>query len=268
MSQNVVLVTGGSSGIGRAICTFLSGKGYRVFGPTRNLGKQQQPQSFTLLEMDVSKQETITQAVAAVYAQVGRLDILINNAGVGITGPLEETPLEEVHHAFETNLYGPLRVVQAVLPRMRDQGKGFILNITSIAGFMGLPYRGVYSASKGALEVAMEALRMEVKSFGIKVTCLAPGDFATNIAAGRYHVPATPTSPYPAYQKTLEMINEDVDKASDPVLVAEQVYAILQKANPKVHYAVGDFMQKLSLRLKRILPDKLFEKLLLNHYKL
>ena len=268
MSESVVLVTGGSSGIGRAICTFLSAKGYRVFGTTRNLDKYQQPQSFTLLEMDVSKQDTVANAVAAVKAQAGRLDILINNAGVGITGPLEETPLEEVHHAFETNLYGPLRVAQAVLPGMREQGSGFILNITSIAGFMGLPYRGVYSASKGALEVAMEALRMEVKAFGIKVSCLAPGDFATNIAAGRYHVPAIPESPYPAYQKTLEMINEDVDEASDPILVAKKVYAILQKTKPKVHYAVGEFMQKLSLGLKRILPDKIFEKLLLNHYKL
>jgi len=179
-----------------------------------------------------------------------------------------ETPVAEIHHAFETNVYGPIRVAQTVVPKMREQGSGLIVNITSIAGFMGLPFRGIYSASKGALEVAMEALRMEVKGFGIKVSCLAPGDFATNIAAGRYHVPATPSSPYPAYQRTLEMINEDVDKASNPILVAEKVYKIIQKTHPKVHYAVGDFMQKMSLRLKRLLPDKIFEKLLLNHYKL
>jgi len=268
MSQSVVLVTGGSSGIGRAICTFLSGKGYEVFGTTRNLSKHGQPESFVLLEMDVSKQETITKAIHEVYSKAGRLDILINNAGVGITGPLEETPVAEIHHAFETNVYGPIRVAQTVVPKMREQGSGLIVNITSIAGFMGLPFRGIYSASKGALEVAMEALRMEVKGFGIKVSCLAPGDFATNIAAGRYHVPATPSSPYPAYQRTLEMINEDVDKASNPILVAEKVYKIIQKTHPKVHYAVGDFMQKMSLRLKRLLPDKIFEKLLLNHYKL
>ncbi len=268
MDTKVVLVTGGSSGIGRSICTFLSAKGYRVFGTTRNLKNHDQPETFELLELDVAHEGTIKNAVSYIIEKAGRLDVLINNAGVGITGPLEETPITEMHNAFETNLYGPMRVAQQVIPQMRKQGNGFILNITSIAGFMGLPYRGVYSATKGALEIAMEALRMEIKGFGITVTNLAPGDFATNIASGRYHVPAVESSPYKAYQDTLQKINDDVDHASDPILVAEMVYTILQKRRPKVHYAVGGFMQKLSITLKRFLPDKIFEKLLLNHYKL
>ncbi len=268
MDNKVVLVTGGSSGIGRSICMFLSAKGYHVFGTTRNLKNHEQPKTFELLELDVAQEATIEKAVSYIIDKTGRLDVLINNAGVGITGPLEETPITEMHHAFETNLYGPMRVVQQVLPQMRQQKQGFVINITSIAGFMGLPYRGVYSATKGALEITMEALRMEVRGFGITVANLAPGDFATNIASGRYHVPATESSPYKTYQDTLEKINDDVNHAADPILVAEKVHAILQKRSPKVHYAVGSFMQKLSITLKRFLPDKMFEKLLLNHYKL
>ena len=129
-------------------------------------------------------------------AASGRLDIVINNAGVGITGPLEEIPMEEMKNNFDTNFFGPIEVMKAVLPQMREQKSGLIINVTSIAGYMGLPYRSIYSASKGALELITEALRMEVKSFGIHITNVAPGDFATNIASGRYHAPVIKGSDY------------------------------------------------------------------------
>jgi short-subunit dehydrogenase len=158
---------------------------------------------------------------------------------------------------------------KAVLPYMRSQKKGLIINITSIAGYMGLPYRGLYSASKGALELVTEAMRMEVKGFGVNITNLAPGDFATNIASGRYHVPILEDSPYKAsYGNTLQMMNEHVEKGKDPVLVAHMVHKIINTKEPYVHYKVGEFMQKFSLILKKILPDKVYEKLLMNHYKL
>ena len=185
----------------------------------------------------------------------------------GITGPIEETPIEEINKAFDTNFNGPIRMMQGVLPQMRKQNKGLIINISSIAGGMGLPYRGVYSATKGALSIATEAIRMETKAFNIQITDLAPGDFATNIAAGRYHSSAE-NSVYTSYAKVLEMINDDVDAAQNPIEVAKKVYTILQKDKPKVHYNVGVFLQKFSLFLKKILPDTLYEKLLLNHYKL
>jgi short-subunit dehydrogenase len=161
-------------------------------------------------------------------------------------------------------------MMKAVLPQMRKQRSGLIINITSIAGYMGLPYRGIYSATKGALEVVTEAMRMETKDFGVHITNLAPGDFATNIASGRYHAPILPNSPYKEpYGRTLEMMDRDVDHGQDPQLVAEMVYGIaMMGGRPKVHYRVGAFMQRFSLFLKKILPDKLFEKLLLNHYKL
>jgi short-subunit dehydrogenase len=195
--------------------------------------------------------------------------VLINNAGAGITGPIEEIPDIEIKRNFETNFFGPINVIKAVLPQMRKQGSGLIINITSIAGYMGLPYRGIYSASKGALELLTEAFRMELKDFNIEMTNVAPGDFATNIAAGRFHAPIVKGSPYEKkYASVLNDIDEDVNRSSDPIEVAEAVLKVIQTKSPKIHYKVGAFMQKFSIVLKFILPDKVYEKLLINHYKL
>ena len=170
---------------------------------------------------------------------------------------------------FETNFFGAIDVVKAVLPLMRRQKSGLIINVTSIAGYMGLPYRGIYSATKGALELATESLRMEVKNFGIKVTNVAPGDFATNIASGRYHTPVFNKSAYKEnYQMNLDLMNEHVDQGKDPILMAKAVYKIINTKNPKIHYKVGEFTQIFSILLKRLLPDSIFEKLIIKHYKL
>ena len=269
MKQKIVLITGGSSGIGKSIGTFLTSKGHKVYGTTRDLSKYPNFNEFELLALDVRKTETINKAIEQLLANEGRIDVLVNNAGVGITGPIEETPHEEIKKTFDTNFHGPLHMIKEVLPQMRKQRSGLIINITSIAGYMGLPYRGIYSATKGALEIATEALRMEIKDFGVKMTNLAPGDFATNIAAGRFHAQVIKGSPYEKpYSDTLNMINEDVEGGDDPIQVAHMVVKIMNTSNPKVHYKVGSFMQKFSLTLKNLLPDKVYEKLLLNHYKL
>jgi short-subunit dehydrogenase len=266
--KKVILITGGSSGIGKSIGEFLHSKGYIVYGTSRNPDRITDS-VFPLLALDVCSTESVSMAVAQLMAKQERIDVLINNAGVGITGPLEEIPTAEIRKNFETNLFGPIEVMKAVLPQMRSQKTGLIINITSIAGYMGLPYRSVYSASKGALELITEALRMEVKGFGIHITNVAPGDFATNIASGRYHAPLVKGSAYEVpYGNTLSTMNEHVDAGSDPMQMAHAVYAIIQKPNPDIHYKVGAFMQKFSIVLKRILPDKVYEKLLMNHYKL
>lgn len=266
--SKVVLITGGSSGIGKSIGEYLHSKGFTVYGTSRN-PERITNSVFPLVTLDVRDAESIKTAVAQVIEKEGRIDVLINNAGVGITGPLEEIPAEEIKNNFETNLFGPIEVMKAVLPQMRSQKSGLIINVTSIAGYMGLPYRSIYSASKGALELITEALRMEVKSFGIHITNVAPGDFATNIASARYHAPLIKGSAYEVpYGNTLSMMNEHVDGGSDPQQMAKAVYAIINTPNPNVHYKVGAFMQKFSIVLKRILPDKVYEKLLMNHYKL
>lgn len=266
--SKVVLITGGSSGIGKSIGEFLHQKGFIVYGTSRNPEKVLNS-IFPLVVLDVRDVESIHLAVAQIIQSTGRLDVVINNAGVGITGPLEEIPMEEIKNNFDTNFFGPIAVMKAVLPQMRQQKSGLIVNITSIAGYMGLPYRSVYSASKGALELITEALRMEVKSFGIQITNVAPGDFATNIAAGRFHAPIIQGSDYErAYGSILKTMDEHVDSGSNPNEMAEAVFQIIQEKNPRIHYKVGAFMQKFSIVLKRILPDTVYEKMLMNHYKL
>ena len=266
--SKVVLITGGSSGIGKSVGEFLAQKGFKVYGTSRN--PDNYPNSkFPILALDVKKNNTIKQAVNKVIDVEGRIDILINNAGAGITGPIEEIPEEEIKANFDTNFFGPINVIKAVLPQMRMQSSGLVINVTSIAGYMGLPYRGIYSASKGALELVTEAFRMELKNFNIKMTNVAPGDFATNISAGRYHAPLLDNSPYKKpYGETLNLMNAHVDNGSDPNLMAEAILKIINTQNPKVNYKVGEFLQKFSIVLKRILPSKVYEKMLMNHYKL
>ncbi|MFD2824567.1 SDR family oxidoreductase [Lacinutrix iliipiscaria] len=266
--SKVVLITGGSSGIGKSIGEFLIEKGYTVYGTSRN-PKNYSDSKFPIIALDVTKNETIVSAIQHVVNTEERVDVLINNAGVGVTGAIEEIPESEIKANFETNFFGPINVIKAVLPQMRKQQSGLIINITSIAGYMGLPYRGVYSASKGALEILTEAFSMELKRFNINITSIAPGDFATNIASGRYHAPVLKDSPYKApYENTLKMMDAHVDEGQDPLLMAKAVYRIINKRKPKVHYKIGEFMQKFSIVLKRILPDRIYEKMLMNHYKL
>ncbi len=266
--SKVVLITGGSSGIGKSIGEFLIKKEFKVYGTSRN--PQNYPNSkFPIIALDVTKSDTISKCIQSVIYAEGRIDVVINNAGAGITGPVEEIPETEIRRNFDTNFFGPINVIRAVLPQMRQQNSGLIINVTSIAGYMGLPYRGIYSASKGALELIMEAFRMEIKDFNIQMTNIAPGDFATNIAAGRFHAPVKVDSPYKEqYGNTLKLMNDHVDNGSDPKIMAKTVYKIIKTKRPKIHYKVGTFIQKFSIVLKRFLPDKVYEKLLLNHYKL
>ena len=266
--SKVVIITGGSSGIGKSIGEYLIEKGFTVYGTSRH-PENYSNSKFPLVALNVSDKISIKSAIQYVIENEGRLDVLINNAGAGITGPIEEIPEEEIKRNFETNFFGPINLIKAVLPKMREQQSGLIINVTSIAGYMGLPYRGIYSASKGALELITESFRMELKDFNIKMCNVAPGDFATNIAAGRFHAPVIKGSPYEEkYGYVLKAIDEDVNKGNDPILVAKAIYNIMHTSSPKTHYKVGAFMQKISIILKRILPDKVYERLLLNHYKL
>lgn len=265
--SKVVLITGGSSGIGKSIGEFLFDRNYKVYGTSRSPDNYKD-NKFPIVALDVTDTKTIKQCVESVIKIEGKIDVLINNAGAGITGPIEETPEAEIKRNFETNFFGPIAVIKAVLPQMRKQNSGLIINVTSIAGYMGLPYRGIYSASKGALEIITEAFRMEIKDFNIYMTNIAPGDFATNIAAGRFHAPVIKDSAYGKYEGVLKAIDEDVNNSADPIEVAKVVYKVIETKNPRIHYKVGAFMQKFSIILKCILPDKVYEKLLINHYKL
>jgi NAD(P)-dependent dehydrogenase (short-subunit alcohol dehydrogenase family) len=267
--DKVVLITGASSGLGQATALHLSQLGYRVFGTSRNPKNYKSSNVFELLPLEIKDPNSIIECVNQVIDKAGRLDVLINNAGVGITGPMEEIQIDAIQDNFAINCFGPIRMAQAVLPQMRKQGSGLIIQITSIAGVMGLPFRGVYSASKSAFSIMTESLRMEVKSFGIEVCTLAPGDYATDIASRRYHAPVTENSPYQkTYQHSLDTMDAHVDDGNPPIEIAQAIAALLTKRKLKVHYQVGPFIQKLSKTLKGILPSRIFEKLIMNHYKI
>jgi NAD(P)-dependent dehydrogenase (short-subunit alcohol dehydrogenase family) len=266
--NKVVFITGASSGLGKEVGLYLHQKGFKVFGTSRTPSNYPNF-PFPLLEVDVRNSTSIQAALDFVLKNSGRLDVVINNAGVGITGPIEETLTTEIKNNFETNFFGPIEVIKASLPHMRKQNSGLIINITSIAGSMGLPFRGIYSASKGALALLTEALRIEVSSFGIEIVNIAPGDYATNIANNRYHAPLIKNSPYfMTYEKVLKQMNEHVESGNDPREISDVVFKIIEAKKPKVHYLVGSFMQKFSVFLKGILPAKIYEKILRNHYDL
>ena len=267
MSTKVVLVTGASSGIGKSIAQTLKQKGFIVYGTARN-PKNYPDSMIPLLPLDVTNEQTIHTCISNLMAKEERIDVLINNAGRGINGTVEEMPIKEAKHIFDTNFFGAVAVAQAVIPHMRSRKSGHIVNITSIAGFMGLPFRGFYSASKSALNIITESMRMELKPFGIEVCSLAPGDFATDIASRRYNAPITKDSPYfERYNNQLKQIDDHVVGAMNPEIVGEVIYTIVNKSEVRVNYAVGSFLQKLSIYLKRLLPSKLFEAMLSNHYK-
>lgn len=266
--SKVILVTGASSGIGKAIAVFLHNKNYVVYGTSRNPEKVKDV-PFKLVALDVLDVQSINKAVDTIVSNEGRLDVVVNNAGKGITGPIEDTPTLEMKANFDTNFFGPIEVMKAALPEMRKNNGGMIINVTSIAGYMGLPFRGVYSASKGALELVTEAMNMEVQDFGINIINAAPGDFATNIASGRYHTPVFENSAYKVkYSENLALMDSHVNEGMNPIVMAEGIYKIINSKSPKIHYKIGGFMEKFSIVLKRILPDTWYEKLLMNHYKL
>jgi len=267
--SKVVLITGGSSGIGKAIGVYLTNKGFTVYGTSRNPEKYQENFPFSLLKMEVTQTDSISEVISTILKNENRLDVIINNAGMGITGPIEETPDFEIKNAFNVNVHGPINVIKAGIPQMRKQGSGLIVNVTSIAGYMGLPYRGIYSATKAALEITTEAFRMEIKQFGIRMTNIAPGDFATNIAAGRFHAPVLENSPYKeVYSNTLKMMDDHVDQGEDPIKLAQVVFEVIKDKKPRVRYKAGSWIQKFSIVLKRILPSKMYEKMLMKHFKI
>jgi len=268
--SKVVLVTGGSSGIGKSICLYLHGEGYTVYGTSRNPERCASEVPFKLIALDVLNEATITPAVKTIIDAEGKLDVLINNAGIGMLGSIEDSKAEEVKEVFETNVYGVLRTTQAVLPHMRERKQGLIINVSSIAGYMGLPYRGIYSATKASVHMITEALRMELKPYGVKACVVDPGDFATSISDNRRVAKAGRTgSVYTKEINRIEaMINSDVANSSNPALMGIAIAKIIETGNPDINYLVGKPMQKLSILVRRLVPKKMFEKIIASHYKM
>lgn len=263
-SSKVVLITGTSSGIGRSTAEYLSGLGHRVFGASRTRPREA---NFEWVKMDVTNQESVREAVGQVLERVGRIDVLINNAGLGIVGPLEETTDELICQVFNTNVMGFLRVSRAVIPIFRKQKQGKIITISSIAGEMGLPFRGVYSATKASIEALTESLSMELMEFNIQVCSLLPGDIATSINQNRLVVELKPDSVYASsFAKIHRQINEEVSNADKPIVIARAIAHIIEAPRARLHYTVGPFLQKAAIWMRILLPQRFFERLLMRFY--
>ena len=276
-TKGVVLITGASSGIGRACALRLARAGYAVFGTTRRspaevaieLRAELPPEAaLEILGMDVDDEATVTAAIAEIVSQTARLDAIVPCAGFGIAGAVEDTSDEEARAILETNFLGTVRVCRAALPIMRRQGSGRIVILSSIGGRIGLPFQGFYSASKFALEGLAEALRMEVRRFGVHVVLIEPGDFCTGFTDNRR--PTRAAVEVKTYQsardRVLSIVENDERHGAPPQAVGRLVERILTMRSPRVRYTVGAPPQRLAVGLKRVLPSKLFEWALSNYY--
>jgi short-subunit dehydrogenase len=237
--MRTILVTGATSGIGLLIARHLQDKGFTVYGTSRTPEKHRHEVSFELLEMDLASDRSIQQCVGILKTKTEKLDALINNAGTGVCGSAEETTLDQAFRQFETNFWGTVKMTRNVLPMMRQQRYGKIITIGSLAGLIGVPFQGYYSASKHALEGFYKSLRLEVAPFNIKVSIVEPGFFKTNLSnVFEYAEPSV--SDYDITRnKALEVLSSSVDHAGTPEPVARMVRKILDTENPRFSYPVG-----------------------------
>ncbi len=268
-STKVILVTGASSGLGHGIAKMLAANGHHVFGTART-PRAAAGADFNTLTLDVTQDESVAACVAEVLRAAGRIDAVINNAGFGIAGAIEDTSPGEAQAQFETNFFGLHRVCRAVLPHLRAQRTGTIINMSSLAGRIPLPFQGFYSATKFAIEAYTESLRMEVRSFGISVSMIEPGDFATAFTANRRMTQETiPGSPY--YERAMRAIeimahDEQANRDLSPVIAA--VETILQSRRPSLRYPRANAVQRSFNALRPFLPQPLAEFLIRDAYGL
>lgn len=230
MEKKVVLVTGVSSGIGRASAQALAGKGCTVFGSMRQLEHAEPVKGVKLVQLDVREQASIDDAVARVVAEAGRIDVLVNNAGQNLIGSVEETAIPEIESLFDTNVFGMVRTIRAVLPYMRARRSGRIINLSSVLGFLPAPYMGAYSASKHAVEGLSESLDHEVRQFGVRVTLVQPSFTNTSFKMNTQLALTT----VPDYDRERNLALGAIERASsnapDAALVADTIVeAVLGK---------------------------------------
>ena len=261
----VIIITGASSGFGKAIAERLASHGHTVYGICR---REMQHDKINYRQGDIRDVDRIQQIANEIYEKEGHIDVLINNAGMGLGGALELTSWEEIKLQMETNFYGCVNVCQKVLPYMRKQRNGKIINFSSIAGIEGIPYQGFYSCSKFAIEGFSETLAAEVKRFGISVSLVEPGDFATGFTAVRVNSETTLKDPDygPVFARVRERFEKEEIGGLKPEYMAKKVEQIVDAKRPRLRYCVANLEQKLSVILKRIIPGNWNVAILRNYY--
>jgi NAD(P)-dependent dehydrogenase (short-subunit alcohol dehydrogenase family) len=267
---SIAVVTGASSGIGKAIAEHLAGAGLRVYGSRLPDEPAASIRNEPLLPLNVDDDVSVAAFVDQVLERAGRIDVLVNCAGFGIAGAVEDTTVAEAKAQFETNYFGVHRMCRAVLPTMRRQGAGRIVTVSSIGGLIALPFQATYSATKYALEGLMEALRHEVRPFGIKVTLIEPADFSTGFTAKRRTTDAADrkTSPYAAaFASALDVITKDEMGGWEPDAIGRLAVRIVNRRSPRLRYTVGRLDERAVSWLKRVVPHRVFEPIIGRHYQ-
>ena len=258
--KKIILITGASSGIGKATARLLLQDGHTVYGASRSLEKMKDIQQMGVhtLEMDVSKDDSMQEGIAQIMEAEGYIDVLINNAGYGSYGALEDTPMEEARYQFEVNVFGLARLCQLVLPKMRAQRSGTIINISSIGGKIGEPHGSWYHATKFAVEGLSDCLRLELRQFNINVVVIEPGAIKTEwntIARQNLREVSGDTAYRDLVEKHAKLLEKGDEQASDPIVVAKTIRKAVNAHKPKTRYATGKGA-KIILFLRKILPDR------------
>ncbi|MGA9490042.1 MAG: oxidoreductase [Mycobacterium sp.] len=254
----VVLITGVSSGIGRAIASAFAAKGFEVFGTSRNPQRTEPVPGVELIPLDVTDAASVTGAVSTVVQRAGRIDILVNSAGFGVLGAVEESSIEQAQQLFDTNFFGLARITREVLPYLRTQGSGRIVNIGSVLGFLPAPYGAFYAASKHAVEGYSESLDHETREFGVRVVVVEPGYTSTSFEANATDAD-TPIGSYaPIRDHVKDVLAQSVRAGDDPAVVAQVVLKAATSRTPKLRYPAGPLARRLSL-LKRLAPAGLLD---------
>ena len=255
----VALVTGASSGIGDAAARALVGAGFTVYGTSRKATAGEKREEVVFLPLDVTDDESAAGAVREVLDRSGRIDVLVNNAGVGVAGAAEESSVEQARALFETNLFGAMRMTRAVLPLMRQQGSGRIINVSSIVGLIPVPFMALYASSKHALEGYSESVDHELREHGVRVLLVEPGFTKTGFDASL----AAADQPHALYARRREIVDEglaDALKAGDePSVVGRAIVAAATDKRPKLRYPAGSLARRVS-KARRYVPAAIFDK--------
>jgi NAD(P)-dependent dehydrogenase (short-subunit alcohol dehydrogenase family) len=258
-TQRVALVTGASSGIGEAAGRALAGAGFTVYGTSRRAVAGEERNGVTFLPLDVTDDESVAAAVGEVLARSGRIDVLVNNAGLGIAGAAEESSIEQARALFDTNVFGSIRMTRAVLPHMREQGSGRIINVSSVLGLMPAPFGALYASTKHAIEGYSESLDHEVREHGIRVLLVEPAYTRTSFEANS--VPAD--KPLAVYARRREVLGtllaEAIRDGDEPSVVADAIVAAATGSHPKLRYPAGPLARRVS-KLRRYAPSTVFDK--------
>ncbi|MDX2163370.1 MAG: oxidoreductase [bacterium] len=266
MTQQIVLVTGASSGIGSATAQYLAEQGFYVFAAARRIDRLEALRTPAIepLAMDVTSDEDVKRAIQHILSSKGRIDVLVNNAGYALYGAVEEVSLEDAAYQLNVNVLGLMRVTQAVLPIMRQQRTGIIVNLSSVAGKVSTPFAGWYAASKHAVEALSDALRLEVKRLGIRVVIIEPGSIKTefgDIALRELHKASTIDDYVPMAASFDKLISNSFRNAPGPDIIAKAIHKAVISQGQHARYALPND-SRMFIFLRRLLSDRVFDALL------